>query len=136
VEVLPYEEAFAYAGLRLVKTQSEEPYDAGVSLQFDDPREVRIENVRNNSPAEDAGLQANDQIVLLGGKAVTRDSWRRTLARFKPGDSVPVTVKRDRRTIKANIVLGQPERFDYRIEEKTEATTEQKQLRAAWLTGK
>jgi predicted metalloprotease with PDZ domain len=135
VEVLPYEEAFAYAGLRLVKTQSEEPYDAGVSLQFDDPREVRIENVRNNSPAEDAGLQANDQIVLLGGKAVTRDSWRRTLARFKPGDSVPVTVKRDRRTIKANIVLGQPERFDYRIEEKTEATTEQKQLRAAWLTG-
>jgi predicted metalloprotease with PDZ domain len=136
VEVLPYEEAFAYAGLRLVKTQSEEPYDAGVSLQFDDPRAVRIENVRNNSPAEDAGLQANDQIVLLGGKAVTRDSWRRTLARFKPGDSVPVTVKRDRRTIKANIVLGQPERFDYRIEEKTEATTEQKQLRAAWLTGK
>jgi predicted metalloprotease with PDZ domain len=136
VEVLPYEEAFAYAGLRLVKTQSEEPYDAGVSLQFDDPREVRIENVRNNSPAEDAGLQANDQIVLLGGKAVTRDSWRRTLARFKPGDSVPVTVKRDRRTIKANIVLGQPERFDYRIEEKTEATPEQKQLRAAWLTGK
>ena len=136
VEVLPYEEAFAYAGLRLVKTQSEEPYDAGVSLQFDDPREVRIENVRNNSPAEDAGLQANDQILLLGGKAVTRDSWRRTLARFKPGDSVPVTVKRDRRTIKANIVLGQPERFDYRIEEKTEATPEQKQLRAAWLTGK
>jgi predicted metalloprotease with PDZ domain len=49
---------------------------------------------------------------------------------------VPVTVKRDRRTIKANIVLGQPERFDYRIEEKTDATPEQKQLRAAWLTGK
>jgi predicted metalloprotease with PDZ domain len=136
VEVLPYEEAFAYVGLRLVKTQSEEPYDAGVSLQFDDPREVRIENVRNNSPAEDAGLQANDQIVLLNGQAVTRDSWRRTLARFKRGDSVPVTVKRDRRTIKANIVLGQPERFDYRIEEKTDATPEQKQLRAAWLTGK
>ena len=136
VEVLPYEEAFAYVGLRLVKTQSEEPYDAGVSLQFDDPREVRIENVRNNSPAEDAGLQANDQIVLLNGQAVTRDSWRRTLARFKQGDSVPVTVKRDRRTIKANIVLGQPERFDYRIEEKTDATPEQKQLRAAWLTGK
>ena len=136
VEVLPYEEAFAYVGLRLVKTQSEEPYDAGVSLQFDDPREVRIENVRNNSPAEDAGLQANDQIVLLNGQAVTRDSWRRTLARFKQGDSVPVTVKRDRRTIKANIVLGQPERFDYRIEEKTDATAEQKQLRAAWLTGK
>jgi predicted metalloprotease with PDZ domain len=77
-----------------------------------------------------------DVIVSLNGKAVTRDSWRGTLARFKPGDSVPIAVKRDRRTIKANIVLGQPERFDYRIEEKSDATAEQKQLRAQWLTGK
>ncbi|HEU4836311.1 MAG TPA: PDZ domain-containing protein [Pyrinomonadaceae bacterium] len=136
VEVLPYEEAFAYVGLRLVKTQSEEPYDAGLSLEFEDPREVTIGRVRNNSPAEEAGLQTNDQIVLLGGKEVTRDSWRRALARLKPGDSVPVTVKRDRRTIKANIVLGQPERFTYRIEEKADATAEQKALRAAWLSGK
>jgi predicted metalloprotease with PDZ domain len=135
VEVLPYDEAFASVGLRLVKTQSEEPFDAGLSLEFEG-REATIENVRNNSPAEDAGLQANDQILLLAGKEVTRDSWRRTLARFKRGDSVPVTVKRDRRTIKTNIVLGQAERFDYRIEEKVDATAEQKQLRASWLSGK
>jgi hypothetical protein len=44
-------------------------------------------------------------------------------------------VKRDRQTIKTNIVLGQPERFDYRIEEKTDATVEQKALRATWLKG-
>jgi predicted metalloprotease with PDZ domain len=136
VEVLPYEEALAYVGLRLVRTQSEEPYDAGLSLEFENPREARIENVRNNSAAEDAGLQVNDQIVLLAGREVTRDSWRRALARFKPGDSVPITVKRDRRTIKANIVLGQPERFDYRIEEKPDVTAEEKGLRTKWLTGK
>jgi predicted metalloprotease with PDZ domain len=132
VEVLPYDEAFAYAGLRLVKTQSAEPFDAGVSLEFEG-REAMIENVRNNSPAEDAGLQMGDQIVLLNGKEVAKDSWRKTLARFKTGDSVPITVKRDRRTIKANLVLGQPERFDYKIEEKSDATVEQKALRAAWL---
>jgi predicted metalloprotease with PDZ domain len=136
VELLPYDEAFAYVGLRLVKMQSEEPFDAGLSLEFENPRAAIIENVRNNSPAEDAGLQMNDEIVSLGGKEVTKDSWRRTLARFKAGDSVPVTVKRDRRTLKANVVLGQPERFDYRIEEKVDATAEQKQLRAAWLSGR
>jgi hypothetical protein len=59
----------------------------------------------------------------------------KTLARFKPGDSVAVTVKRDRRTIKTNIVLGQPERFDYKIEEMPGATVEQKRLRAAWFKG-
>jgi predicted metalloprotease with PDZ domain len=135
VQVLPYDEAFAYVGLRLVKTQSEEPYDVGLSLEFENPREATIENVRNNSPAEDAGLQMGDVIVSLGGKDVTRE-WRRTLARYKRGDSVPVTVKRDRRTIKATLVLGQPERFDYRIEERTDATAEQKALRAAWLSGR
>jgi predicted metalloprotease with PDZ domain len=135
VEILPYDEAFSYVGLRLVKTEAKEPFNAGLSLSFDDPRQPVIENVRNNSPAEDAGLQSNDQIVSVGGKQLTKDSWRKTLARFKPGDSVPATVKRDRQTIKTNIVLGQPERFDYKIEERPDATAEQKALRAAWLTG-
>lgn len=136
VEVLPYDEAFAYVGLRLEKTQAKEPFDAGMWVEFEDPREGVIENVRNNSPAEDAGLQSNDVIVSLGGKNVTKDSWLKTLARYKPGDSVPVVVRRDRRTIKTNIVLGQPERFDYKIEEKPDATAEQKALRVAWLSGK
>jgi predicted metalloprotease with PDZ domain len=133
VETLPYDEAFSRVGLRLVRTAAKEPFDAGLSLEFED-REAIVENVRNNSPAEDAGLQSNDEIVSLGGKDVTKD-WLKTLARFKQGDSVPVTVRRDRRTIKTNIVLGGPERFDYKIEEKPDATAEQKGLRATWLKG-
>jgi predicted metalloprotease with PDZ domain len=136
VEVLPYDEAFAYVGLRLVKTQAKEPFSAGMSIQFEDPRHGVIENVRNNSPAEDAGLQKGDQIISLGGKDATQDSWRKTLARFKPGDSVPIVVKRDRRTINTKIVLGEPDRFDYRIEERPDATTEQKAFRTAWLMGR
>ena len=136
VEVLPYEEAFGYVGLRLVKTQAKEPFDAGMWVTFEDPREGVIENVRNNSPAEDAGLQSQDAIVSLGGKDVTKDSWLKALARYKTGDSVPVVVRRDRRTIKTNMVLGQPERFDYKIEERSDASAEQKALRAAWLSGK
>ena len=133
VEVLPYEEAFGYAGLRLVKTQAKEPFDAGLSLEFED-KVTMIQNVRNGSPAEDAGLQANDEIVSLAGRDLTK-SWLKTLAGYKAGDSVPITVKRDRRTIKTNIVLKEPERFEYRIEEDTRATPEQKALRNAWLKG-
>ena len=136
VEVLPYEEAFGYVGLRLIKTQAKEPFDAGLRIEFDDPREGVIVNVANDSPAETAGLQTNDEILTLGGRAVTKDSWLKTLARYKPGDSVPISVRRDRRTIKVNIVLGQPERFEYRIEERADASAEQKTLRTAWLNGK
>jgi predicted metalloprotease with PDZ domain len=136
VEMLPYEEAFAYVGLRLVKTQAKEPFNAGLSVEFDDPRAAVVENVRNYSPAEDAGLQSGDEIVSVGGGKPTKDSWLKTLARFKTGDSVPVTVKRDRRTIQTKMVLREPERFEYRIEEKADATPEQKALRAAWLSGR
>ena len=134
VEVLPYDEAFGYVGLRLVKTQAKEPFDTGLSLEFQD-RVAAIENVRNGSPAEDAGLQAGDEIISLAGGNPTKATWLKTLARYKSGDSVPVTVKRNRRTIKANIVLREPERFDYRIEEDSRATAEQKSFRNAWLKG-
>jgi predicted metalloprotease with PDZ domain len=133
VELLPYDEAFGHVGLRLVKTQSKEPFDAGLGIEFED-RKATVSAVVSNSPAEDAGLQVKDQIVSLAGRAVGED-WRKILARFKPGDSVPVTVKRDRGTINTNLVLRQPERFDYRIEERPDATAEQKALRAAWLSG-
>lgn len=134
VELLPYDEAFGHVGLRLVKTPSKEPFDAGLSIEFAD-KKATISVVVSNSPAEDAGLQVKDQIISLAGKEFGED-WRKTLARFKPGDSVPVTVKRDRRTIKANLVLRQPERFDYKIEERLDATVDQKALRASWLSGK
>lgn len=133
VEVLPYEEAFNYVGLRMTRTQAREPFDAGLSLEFEDETAM-IENVRNGSPAEEAGLQAADEIVSLAGRAPTK-SWLKTLARFKPGDSIPITVKRDRRTIKTNLVLKEVERFDYQIEEDSRASAEQKALRNAWLKG-
>jgi predicted metalloprotease with PDZ domain len=133
VETLPYDEAFAHVGLHIVKRQAKEPYNAGMSIEFEDGK-ASIEAVINNSPAENAGLQEKDEIISLAGKPITQE-WRKTLAGFKPGDSVPITIKRDRRTINANIVLGQPERFDYTIEEKPDATAAQKASRAAWLNG-
>jgi predicted metalloprotease with PDZ domain len=62
-------------------------------------------------------------------------AWLKTLARYKAGDSIKIVVKRDRRTINTNLVLQEPERFDYRIEEDRRATAEQKALRNAWLRG-
>ena len=133
---LPYEEAFRPVGLQVTRNPMKEPFNAGLSLQFDNPRAPMIENVRNNSPAENAGLQSGDEIVNVGGVSVTKNSWLSTLARYKTGQSIPITVKRNRQTIKANIVLGEPERFEWKIEDRRDATAEQKQLRAVWLSGK
>jgi predicted metalloprotease with PDZ domain len=135
VETLPYDEAFAYIGLRVVKEQAREPYNAGIGVDWQSTGNLRIGTVRNGSPAEDAGLQEGDQIVSLGRKNVTRENLLVSLSRFKQGERVPITLKRDRRTIQTTLVLGAPERFEYRIEEMKQATPEQKALRGAWLSG-
>ena len=133
-EVLPYDEAFGYMGLRLVKEAKPQPFNAGLGVN-EGPRHPVIASVRNGSPAEDAGLQPDDELVSLGGNKVTSDNWLRILARYKQGSRVPIVVTRDRKTISTTIVLGEPDRIDYRIEEKKDATKEQKALRAAWLKG-
>ena len=135
-EPLPYDEALAFVGLRINKVQLKEPFNAGMSIQFDDPRTPTIETVCNDSPAETGGLQSGDQILELAGRPLSKDNWLQTLARYKTGQSVPITVKRNRRTIKTSLVLGEPERFEYKIEELAGATAEQKRFRAAWLNGK
>ena len=132
-EMLPYDEALSYVGLKLVKTKKAQPYNAGLTLDSDEEAGMRILNIRNDSPAEDAGLDVGDEILELAGRKVTRQTWFPTLARYRPGDSVPITVKRDRKTITTKIIMGQPDRFEYKIEFKADVTPEQKALRDAWL---
>jgi len=135
VEILPYDEALAFVGMHLVRGQAREPFNAGIGIDWEKTDKLTIGSVRNDSPAEDAGLQEGDQIVSLGRKNISRENWLVTLARYKQGDRVPITVKRDRRTIQTTIVLREPERFEYRIEERKDATAAQKGLRAIWLKG-
>ena len=134
VDALPYDEAFGYVGLRLSRTLSRDPF-TGIALDFESPTKLVIGNIRNDSPAEDAGLQRGDEIIGVAERTVNRDNWLSTLERYKPGDKIPIKVKRDRRTIQSNLVLGQANRFEFRIEDKKDATAEQKALLVAWMKG-
>ena len=122
-------------GLRVVREQAREPYNGGVALDWEDTASLRIKSVRNYSPAEAAGLQEGDEILKLAGKNIKRENWFVALSRYKEGDRVPLSVKRDRRIIQTTLTLGPPERFEYRIEEKKDATPQQKALRESWLHG-
>lgn len=135
VATLPYDEAFGFMGLRVVREQARQPFDAGIGIDWENKETLMVGSVRAYSPAENAGLQEGDEIISLGKKNVAPENFLVSLGNYKPGDRVPVTVKRDRRTIQTTLVLGVPERFEYRIEERKDATPQQKALRAAWLKG-
>ena len=135
VTTLPYDEAFGFVGLSLVREQARQPFNAGIEIDWQEKGSLMIGAVHPNSPAEDAGLQEDDEITSLGKKSISRENFLVSLARYKQGDRVPVTVKRDRRTIQTTLLLGAPERVEYRLEERKDATPQQKALRAAWLNG-
>jgi aminopeptidase YwaD len=68
---------------------------------------VRITGVREESPAEKAGLQAGDVLVELGGKEIS-DLYAYTyvLREHKPGDEVTAVVLREGERLSFQAVLG------------------------------
>lgn len=136
VDPLPYDEALATVGLRLVKSPAYQPYTAGIVIDRDDRQSLRLGALHTNSPAERGGLQEGDVLLSIGGTNVSRENWLSVVNRYKKGDRVPVTVRRFRRPMDLSMVLEEPDVFDYRIEEIPNVTAQMRALRAAWLEGR
>ena len=68
---------------------------------------VKLNGVREGSPAEKGGLRGGDVIVKFGGKAVgTIYDYTEGLSRYKPGDEVDVVVLRDGKETTLKVMLG------------------------------
>ena len=80
-------------------------------------------------------MQEGDILISIAGASVTRANWRSALERYRPGDRVPVQVRRFGETLGRVIELAEPAAFNYRLEEIPSASAEARRLRAAWLNG-
>lgn len=132
VETPPYTEVLAFVGLQLTRKPASHPYTAGLSLNVEN---MKITGVRNGSAAEDAGLQQGDVLLSIGDRKVDGETWVEALNRYKQNERVAIAVRRDRRTINAIVTLGQPEHYDYDVEERADVSLETRALRDAWLNG-
>ena len=119
-------------GLHLLR-EARTPVFAGINGDETQTSVFRIASVRPDSPAAEAGLEAGDVITTFGGTRITPANFLKTLARYKPGDRVALTVQRARRVVQLTITLATPVTLSYRIEEIPDASPEAKALRAAWL---
>jgi predicted metalloprotease with PDZ domain len=96
---------------------------------------MRIVGIRAGSAAEDAGLKQDDVLLTIGNQKVTDENWTKVLNRYEQNQQIPITVRRDRRTVKATVTLGRPEHYDYRVEDKRDASAATRALRTAWMKG-
>jgi predicted metalloprotease with PDZ domain len=135
VEPPPYDEAFAQVGLRLV-SEPRQPVAVGISADETDTANLKLAQVRPNSPAAEAGWEAGDKVLSMGGIRITPANFLKIVGRYKPGDRVNTTLLRGGRTIQTTIIMGKPQLMNYRIEEIANAPSAAKILRGAWLNGK
>jgi aminopeptidase YwaD len=72
---------------------------------------VKLSGVRPGSPAEKAGLKAGDIIVKFGDKTVRNvQEYTVALGAYKPGDTVPIVVKRGGDTLTVTATLAESRR--------------------------
>ncbi len=73
----------------------------------EDIKGVKLNGVREGSPAEQGGMRAGDVVVGFGGKPVaTIYDYTESLAHYKPGDTVEVVVERDGKPTPLKVTLG------------------------------
>jgi predicted metalloprotease with PDZ domain len=135
VESPPYEEAFAQVGLRFVR-EPRQPVGIGISADESDRMNFKLASVRSGSPAAEAGLQVGDIIKTFDGIRLTPGNFLSTIGRYRPGNHIELIIHRGQRSMQMTLTLGEPQIWNYRIEEMKDAPAETKALRLAWLSGR
>lgn len=132
---LDYTEALDYYGLRFRPANSSGRAYIGSGTRNDAGRLV-ITSVRRGTPAIDAGLNVDDEILAIDDVRVRADGLNARLDQYKPGDKVSVLVARRDRLMKLDVTLGSEPPRSWRLEPVPNATPEQTARLTALMGGK
>jgi predicted metalloprotease with PDZ domain len=95
-----------------------------------------VSQVHRGTPAYDAGLNADDEIVGIDDFRVPADQLKSRLEQYKPGDTVSVLVARRGRFERVPVTLGTTPADTWAVEPDPGASEEAKARMAAWLGGR
>jgi predicted metalloprotease with PDZ domain len=137
---LDYSEALRWLGLRFKPADATRPDAAegkawlGATTRIDNGRLV-VSQVRRGTPAYDAGLNVDDEILALGDFRVRADQLSTRLEQYRPGQTVSLLVARREQLTRVEVVLGREPEDAWRLEPDPAATPEQLARLKAWQGG-
>jgi predicted metalloprotease with PDZ domain len=130
---LDFSDALEYFGLRFRPSDSRNARaDLGAVTKHDTGRLI-VTSVSRGTPAMDAGINVDDEIMAIDDVRVRADGLDARLNQYTPGDKVTVLVARRDRLMKIEVTLGAAPAQAWRLEMLPGATTEQRARLAAWL---
>ncbi|MCI0348803.1 MAG: PDZ domain-containing protein, partial [Acidobacteriales bacterium] len=131
VEELPYDELFAYVGLKLQHGMRVVPVSGFETVRnFDSP--AVIVTVQENSEAQKAGLVEGDSLLEIDGKQAAGEI-EDMIAAKQPGQSIKLRVSGRNGVRDVKIKLGSRREQDFQIVLLGNVTPAQRARRAAWL---
>ncbi len=130
-----YAKYFAYAGLQFeVKAQEAPGAYLGVNTHTQDGK-LAITSVTPGSPAQSAGLAAQDQILELEGAKVTPKVLNDLLAAKKTGDRIKLRVSRNSAPQDVEVALGANQKRIFSIRPASNPSALEAAILKDWMRG-
>jgi predicted metalloprotease with PDZ domain len=128
-----YARYFAYAGLDVTTTSGDAPGSyLGLNTQTRDGRLVVV-GTSAGSPAERAGLVAQDQILEVDGAPATPKVLNDTLSAGKPGDTTTLKISRNNTGLELQVTLARNMKQTFKIRRVDSPTALQAAIFEDWL---
>ena len=105
---------------------------AGLATEDSSGRLV-VTKVLRDSPAFQAGLNVDDEILAIDDYRVTAKQWTDRIKQYQPGDSVGVLIARRERLSTFRLVLGEEPAKTWKLSVIEKPTDDQKHRLADWL---
>ena len=135
---LDYGPALEWLGLRfrVDPPNPDQPQKAWLgAVTRNDGGRLLVTQVRRQTPAANAGLNVDDEIVAIDEHRVRPEGWDGRMEAYRPGDCVSILVTRRERLTRLEATLGVEPRPAWRLEPHHNPSDKQRARLARWLTG-
>jgi predicted metalloprotease with PDZ domain len=133
VEELPFDQYLEPFGLRLQpEDTSGHPPFLGLTAKSEHGREM-IKFVESNSPAQQAGIDPDDELLAIDGLRIKADQLGDRLKDYRAGDLIQVTVFHQDELRTRTVALAAPRPASYRLVAIDSLSQTQKELLHGWL---
>ncbi|MCX6542818.1 MAG: PDZ domain-containing protein [Acidobacteria bacterium] len=130
-----YAKFFAYAGLEVTAVSEDAPGSyLGLNLQTREGK-LMIVGASAGSPAERAGLAAQDQILEVDGTLATPKALNDALSARKPGETLTLKVSRDNASLESKVTLAGNRKQAFTLRRVAAPTALQAAIFPDWLRG-
>ncbi len=130
-EELPFNEYLAPFGLRLKPEDSGLPH-LGMTVKSEAGKEI-VKFVEAGSPAQNAGLDAGDELLAINGIRVSAEQLSERLRDYRPGDTLPVTYFHQDELRTRPLILAAPQPHRYQLVPVDYPTGDQARNFTGWL---